>query len=171
MGRRASDQTVRQGDFHDPLEDYDPPLYHDALEEALAEKPVGDIQSVPFTTVPPTLPVRRALEALSGLEISCLMVAEEGRLVGVFSARDVLDKVALRYDEVKEWPVRELMTADPVYVHESDSAAAALCVMAVSGFRHVPVLGPDDHIVGIVSPQRVTAFLEKHFGGGGQAGG
>jgi hypothetical protein len=38
--------------------------------------------------------------------------------------------------------------------------------MAVSGFRHVPVLDTDDKIVGIVSPPRVTAFLKAHFEGG-----
>jgi CBS domain-containing protein len=51
-----------------------------------------------------------------------------------------------------------------VFAYETDSAGAALSVMAVSGFRHVPVLDVDDKIVGIVSPPRVTAFLQQHFG-------
>jgi CBS domain-containing protein len=139
-------------------------IYSDPLERALAECTVAEIQARPFTTVPPEWPVRRALEVLSGLEISCLMIEEEGRLVGVFSERDVLDKVAEHYEEIKDLPVSAVMTRHPVYVHESDAAAAALSVMAASGYRHVPVLGLDEHIVGIVSPQRVAAFLTRHFG-------
>ena len=68
----------------------------------------------------------------------CLLVEEEGRLVGVFSDRDVLKKVALEYDQMKDTPVSELMTKEPVFVYESSRSAAALSVMAVSGFRHVP---------------------------------
>ena len=147
----------------DPLQNEEPTSYADPLERSLAGSTVAEIQVRPFTTVPPEWPVRRALEVLSGLEISCLMVAEEGRLLGVFSERDVLDKVAEQFDEVMDQPVREVMSSHPVYVHETDAAAAALCVMAASGYRHVPVLGLDEQIVGIVSPQRVAAFLTRHF--------
>jgi CBS domain-containing protein len=55
------------------------------------------------------------------------------------------------------------MTADPIYIYETDSAAAALSVMAVSGYRHVTVLNLQDELVGIISPQRVASFLQEHF--------
>jgi len=71
--------------------------------------------------------------------------------------------VALEYDQVKDRPVRDFMTTDPVYVYETDSSAAALTVMAVLVFRHVPVLDLDDNVVGIISPQRVTGFLREQF--------
>ena len=90
------------------------------------------------------------------------MVEENGKLVGVFSDRDVLDKVALEFDAVKDRPVRELMTTNPVYVCETDTPAAALAVMAVSGFRHVPLVKLDETILGIISPQRVIKFLREH---------
>jgi CBS domain-containing protein len=88
-----------------------------------------------------------------------MIADDDDRLVGVFSDRDALVRVAERYDEVKDLPVSQVMTANPVFIRNTDSAAAALCVMAVSGYRHVPVVDIDGQIVGIVSPQRVTAFL------------
>ena len=91
------------------------------------------------------------------------MVQEDGKLVGVFTDRDVLDNVALELPQVADRPVKEVMTQHPVYVFDTDSAAAALCVMAVSGYRHVPVLNAQEQIVGIISPQRVTAFLKESF--------
>ena len=44
----------------------------------------------------------------------------------------------------------------------TDSSASVLNVMAVSGYRHVPVLDTHRKLVGIVSPQRVTKFLRAH---------
>lgn len=150
-------------DFKDPLEDFDPKTYDDPMEKALAEEKVTEINSHPYTSISPDATIREALEKLGELQIACLLVEEQGSLVGVFSDRDVLKKVALEYDKVKDRPVRDFMTADPVYVYETDSSAAALTVMAVLGFRHVPVLDLDDNIVGIISPQRVTNFLRSHF--------
>ena len=159
-----SDLTPKDPDaFRDPLENYDPKVYSDALEEALAEETVAEICHEPFVTISPDTRVYRAVEKLAGLHVACLLVAEKGKLVGVFSDRDVLDKIALEFDDVKDRTIRELMTSNPVYVHESDSSAAALTVTAVCGFRHVPVLDLQHNVVGIVSPQRITNFLQQHF--------
>ena len=151
----------RGAEFNDPLENYDPKQYNDPLERALAEDSVLNIQATPFASVPPETPIREAVQRLAEMNVACLLVEEDGKLLGVFTDRDVLYHVALEYDQVQDRPVREVMTADPVFVRETDSAAAALCVMAVSGFRHVPVLSLNEQVLGIVSPQRVTNFLRE----------
>ena len=94
--------------------------------------------------------------------MACLLVEEDGKLLGLFTYREVLDKVALEAD-LLDRPVREVMTTHPVYVREDDPIAAALCVMALHGYRHVPILDADEEVLGIVSPQRVTKFLSKYF--------
>lgn len=139
------------------------PSDDDQLERALVEESVAAIRSQPCTVVPPDLPVQRAIQTLVDLEIACLLVAEDDHLIGVFTKRDVLDKVALNYDEVKDRPVSELMTRSPVFVYETDPVAAALCVMASGGHRHVPVVDTQGKITGIVSPLRVTKFLSQFF--------
>jgi len=154
-------QTRDTEEFSDPLQDYDPKTYSDPLAKALADQTVAAIQTTPVATVTPDTPVHAAVEKLAGLQVSCLLVVKDGKLVGVFSDRDVLERVALEYDRVKDRPVGELMTTDPVYAYEADSAAAALSIMAVSGFRHVPVTDIEQRVVGIVSPQRVAEFLRR----------
>lgn len=150
-------------EFRDPLENYDPKQYADPLQRALAEDTVLTIQATPYASVPPDTPVSVALKRLAELHVACLLIEENGRLQGVFTDRDVLYNVALEYDQIKDRPVREVMTANPIYLRETDSTAAALCVMAVFGFRHVPVLSVDEKIVGIVSPQRVVNYLQEHL--------
>ncbi len=158
-----SSESPAPEEFRDPLENYDPKKYADPLEEALAEESVTAIQHEPYESIPPDTTVKAAVKKLAGLHIACLLVEQQGNLSGVFSDRDVLDKVALQYEELQDRPVSEVMTKNPVYVYETDSAAAALAVMVVSGHRHVPVLNVRDKLVGIVSPQRVSAFLHRHF--------
>ncbi len=149
--------------FQDPLENYDPKSYSDRLEQALADETVAAIQSTPYVTISPETPIDEAIKRLAEMHVACLLVATDGKLVGVFSHRDALDKVALNYEERKNSAVSEVMTRDPVFVYETDSAGAVLSVMAVSGYRHVPVLAADGTIVGIASPQRVTEFLQHYF--------
>lgn len=150
-------------EFQDPLENYDPAEYDDPIKEALAEQTVEAIQHEPFATIAPDTKVCDAVDKLADDHISCLLVQEGKKLVGVFSDRDVLNKVALEYDQVKDQPVSAVMTTNPVYVYESDPSAAALSVMAVSGYRHVPILDSNDNLAGIISPQRVTAYLQQFF--------
>ena len=121
------------------------------------------IQSCPFVSVLPTISIADAIRKLVRDKIACLLVEEEERLIGVFSDRDVLDKVALEYDRLKDEPVSHVMNRNPVYVYDVSSAAAALTVMSVCGYRHVPVVNLQEKLVGIVSPQRVTRFLKQYY--------
>lgn len=157
-----SNSNESENEFQDPLDNYDPPTYDDPLEQALADESVTAIQTAPYASVSPETTVGEAMKKLVGDEIACLLVEEEGRLVGVFSDRDILNHIALEYAETKDRPVKDFMASDPVYVFNTDSASAALCVMAVSGYRHVPVVDLDHKLVGIISPQRVTRFLREH---------
>ena len=157
-----NDAARPEDTFQDPLENYDPKTYSDPLERAIAEESVTKIEHQPHMSVAADMTVGDAVQKLATEHVACLMVEEDGKLVGVFTDRDVLNQIALEPDQLKR-PVRDVMTASPVYVYESDPAAAALCVMALSGHRHVPVVDVDERVLGIVSPQRVTAFLLQRF--------
>ena len=150
-------------DFIDPLQDFEPKTYADNIQAALAEQDVMSIQHAPFATISHEQSVEEGVRQLAEMNVGCLLVVDDGKLVGVFSDRDVLDKASLEYDDVKDKPVSEVMTPNPVYVYETDAAASALCVMAVNRHRHVPILDLNENVVGIIGPYRVTSFLmEKH---------
>ena len=158
-----SDADSDPDEFQDPLENYDPKEFDDPLERALVEEEIGTIRHEPFTTISPETRIQEAVEKMTDLHVSCVLVAEKNKLVGVFSDRDVLSKVAFEWDDYKDRPVRDCMTTDPIFVYETDSAVASLSVMALCGYRHVPVVDLNDNLVGIISPQRITEFLQRHF--------
>jgi CBS domain-containing protein len=149
--------------FEDPLSDYEPIQYESELHRALAEESAETIQSQPFVQVKSSATIRQAIEALHGSKISSLLVVDEGRVVGIFTERDVLEKVAEQYPKLAGTAVSEVMTANPTVVYETDPAAAALAAIAVGGHRHVPVLGVDNTLHGIVSPRRLFDFIEKYY--------
>ncbi|MFV1964953.1 MAG: cyclic nucleotide-binding/CBS domain-containing protein [Pirellulaceae bacterium] len=149
--------------YQDPLEDYESRQYDDPLELALAEETVQAIQTRPYVSVPSDASVGETVRRLVDLDVACVLVEEEGRLIGLVSERDVLNKVALEYEQVKDLPVTDLMTPNPICVYETDSSAAVLSVMAATGYRHVPVVDLDEKLVGIVGPVRITAFLQKRY--------
>jgi CBS domain-containing protein len=151
------------GEFEDPLSNYEPRQYGDLLQKALAEETVAAIRSKPYAEILPSQSVYSALQVLAGLKVASLLVVENGRLVGVFTERDVLERVAWRYPETKHLAVREVMTTNPVVVYETDPAGAALSAIAVAGYRHVPVLDISDQVVGVISPRRVFEFLQKRL--------
>lgn len=151
------------GEFEDPLENYEPKTYKDLLEEALAEETVAAIRSKPYAEISPDKTVYGALQALAGLKVASLLVVEDDVLVGVFTERDALERVAARYHEVKHLPVRDVMTSNPVVVYDTDPAGAALSAIAVAGYRHVPVLDIEERVVGVISPHRVFEFIQQRF--------
>ncbi|MCA9258898.1 MAG: CBS domain-containing protein [Planctomycetales bacterium] len=146
-------------EFEDPLCNYEPAKFDDAIAQALAERPVADIQIHPYSQVTSRTTVRRAMQALSGLRISSLLVIDHDKLTGVFTERDVLERVADRFEELCDRPISEVMTTNPVVVRDTDPLGAALAAIVAGGYRHVPVINWDDKVVGIVSPRRVVSAL------------
>lgn len=152
------------GEFTDPLSDYSQPEYEDELERSLMEDDIASVMEYkPYKSVTADTTVLDTMKIMAEMGIACVMVTDNGKLVGVFSERDVLFKVVDSFDKVKNQPVSTLMTPDPITVHETDCPAKALNQMAVGGFRHVPVLTVDDNIAGILGPRRVVKYVEEYI--------
>ncbi len=151
------------GEFEDPLSNYDPPEYGDDLERSLLTDNIGVFRTTPIATIPPSATIHTAMKMMDELGVACLMVVAGEHLMGVFSERDVLNRVADDYDKLRDRPVSEVMTVDPSCVHDTASPAKALNLMAVGGFRHVPILSADEKLVGVLGPRRVISYIQKHF--------
>ena len=82
--------------------------------------------------------VDAAIARMQAEGVDCLLVTEGEVLVGIFTDRDAILKVAGTTDGDR--PVREVMTPDPVILRSGDPVAVAIHKMAVGGFRHVPIV-------------------------------
>jgi CBS domain-containing protein len=138
---------------------------HDALLETLGlRRPVRDLTGVhhPLTCGPQTT-IREAIAAMQRERKGCVLVVEQARLVGIFTERDVLTKVAAREVEIDQVRVRDLMTPNPDCLNMDTELVYALQYMDVGDTRHVPVLDGQDEPVGVVSIRDILDYIVKLF--------
>ena len=95
--------------------------------------------------------VSSAIDLMTDRKIGAVLIAEEGRLAGIFTERDVLHRLVKAKKDLVNTPLRDVMTADPLCVQPDAPALAALQIMSEKGFRHLPVVTAEGKIVGIVS--------------------
>ena len=110
----------------------------------------------PVVRVDPHTSVRDTIKAMINRRVGCVLVIEGGSLVGVFSERDVLTKVAGNDIDLDSTPVSELMTLHPETLPQESKLAFALNKMAVGGYRHVPLLDTDGSPVAVVSMRDIV---------------
>ncbi len=98
----------------------------------------------------PSASVREAARLMSENHIGALLVMDEGRLVGIFTERDAINRVLAEGRDPDSTPLSEVMTRDPVTLSPQTAATQALRLMGEVGFRHLPVVA-NDEVCGIIS--------------------
>ena len=98
-----------------------------------------------------------AIDLMHKKGIDCVLVTEGGKLVGIFTDRDAVLKVAGRPAGPRA--LRELMTRDPVVLRHDDPIAVAVHKMAVGGFRHIPIVDGDGLPTGVVTAKDVFRHI------------
>ncbi|MCE4621125.1 MAG: CBS domain-containing protein [Desulfurococcales archaeon] len=119
------------------------------------------MQKIDIVSLPPDATVEDAIKAMAEANIGSILVVEEGKLVGIFTERDLLVKVSAKGLDPSKVKLREVMTANPIAAKPDWTAAEALEVMAYYGFRHLPVVDDDGRVVGIVSIKDVCRALTQ----------
>jgi CBS domain-containing protein len=107
-------------------------------------------------------PVAGAVAVLREYRVGCLLVTRDGRLVGIFTERDLLTRV-LAAGLSLDTPVRRVMTPDPVSVGLQEPIRQAIRRMQDGGYRHLPVIDAEYRPVGILSAKRVIRYIADHF--------
>ncbi|MGX7896174.1 CBS domain-containing protein [Tsuneonella sp. HG222] len=94
--------------------------------------------------------VRDAVKLLAEKRIGALPVLHQGEVVGIFSERDVLYRLAEEGALCLDREVGEVMTSPAVMIRAATSADEALGLMTHRRIRHLPVVeGPD--MIGFIS--------------------
>ena len=95
-------------------------------------------------------PVREAIALLASKRIGAVPIMEGGRIVGIFSERDVIYRLADEGDACLERPIGEVMTAPAITVERSATVLDALALMTKRRIRHLPV-GDGETMCGFIS--------------------
>lgn len=83
-------------------------------------------------------------------DIGAVPVVHNGKLVGIFSERDLMRRVVAEGRDCCSTCMAEVMTDDPLTVSTSEELGNCMALMRRHGFRHLPVCH-EGQLVGIVS--------------------
>jgi CBS domain-containing protein len=105
----------------------------------------------PLVTVDVDAMVAVAVERMAEADIGAVLVMDEGAIVGIFTERDCLQKVARKSLNTAITPLRQVMTSNVRYVTHDQSVEDCMRLMTERYFRHLPVLDEHGMLLGIVS--------------------
>ena len=110
---------------------------------------ISEIMQTDLVTCAPAAKVVDAAAIMRDRNVGAVLVTEGARLAGIFTERDLV-RVLAGGDDVREWPVSRVMTADPTMAPpDADVLWAAECMRKL-GVRHLPI-GEDGCALGMVS--------------------
>jgi CBS domain-containing protein len=131
---------------------------------AMETEPVSSLVQGPAVTIGPDATIQQAVECLQEKHIGCVLVSgSDGKLAGIFTERDLLNRVAGRRLDWRTVRVADYMTRDPESLRPDDRIVWALNLMHVGGYRHVPLVDAADRPVGVVSVKDIVSFLVELF--------
>lgn len=110
-----------------------------------------------------TSPTRTVLDAVKTMQekkVGALVVMESGNPVGVFTERDVLNRVVAEEGNPAELTVSEVMTTNLVAVCPETTVQQAMAIVTEKRCRHLPVIEGDE-LLGVVSSGDLTHWLAK----------
>lgn len=122
---------------------------------------VGDLRvfddGASLITVSGDVTVQDATTTMARSRIGALLVVENDRVAGIFTERDVMNRVVAEERDPKATLVRDVMTANVKTVHVDDAAIDCLETMAEGAFRHLPVVDDGGRPIGMLSQRDFVA--------------
>lgn len=101
-------------------------------------------------TITPAASVFEALKLMAEKNVGALLVIEGVQVVGIITERDYARKIMLMSRASKETPVRDIMTADVMYVRPDHTSEECMALMTENRLRHLPVID-GGQLLGLVS--------------------
>ncbi len=104
--------------------------------------------------------VLQAALLMNERKVGALVVADSGRIVGMFSERDVLWRVVSEQRDPERTLVRDVMTSEVVCGTPDTTLEEAGGAMKNRRFRHLPVVDHEGRLLGLVSIGDLNAFQQ-----------
>lgn len=136
------------------------------LVRSLQEKAFDGIQDVSqlmsdkVLHVAPDVPARYALSLMARHSVSCIVVVEEGRPVGIFTERDVVRCIAEGID-LPTVPVSAVMSPSVVATPMTTAPHESIGLMLKKSIRRLLVTGEGGEMSGILTQTDIGRVLER----------
>jgi CBS domain-containing protein len=144
-----------------PLTAFDLPHPGNFLERSVMYDQVKSLRHHAPVTIIATATIGDAMQLMTSSNVGALLIVDsEGILIGIFSERDLLKKIAGQEAEYDKLPVTQFMTPRPESVSTTDTLNFVLQKMDAGGYRHVPVI-ENGKPVSIISARDMLRFMTR----------
>ena len=138
------------------------------IETSLMQEQISSLQPEEPLTVGRGTTLQQAIRIMRDRRIGCVAVVDDaasntGRLVGVLTERDLLQKVAGQGLDFSQCMVEDFMSPAPESSKAEHPLAYALHRMIISDIRYLPIVDEEDRPEGIISSRDVIAYMNKRF--------
>ncbi len=131
--------------------------------EDVALSSVGRLPLRPTVRAQVDDPMYKVVEAMKTQHRGAVLVEDGTELVGIFTERDVMQR--LDHDDLG-WlhvNIRDVMTPRPTVVHTDDSIAEAMRRMTQGRRRHLPVVDASGKAIGLLSIRDLLGYIAERF--------
>jgi CBS domain-containing protein len=128
------------------------------------ETPVRSLHVRKAIVVAPEAAVAETVKQMAAAGQGCVLVAgPDGRVLGIFTERDLLKRVVAKGLDSARTLVKTVMTKDPECLTLDDTLGFALHKMTVGEYRSVPVVDEKGRAFGVLTQQEGVKALASLF--------
>jgi CBS domain-containing protein len=136
-----------------------PQAGREGLARSVMEDDISKLEQE-FLSVSPGTPALEVIRKMKEAHLGCALVMDDEKLVGIFTERDLLNKLTGKEAVSETTAVKELMSPNPETLRETDSVATALNKMSMGRYRHIPVRKADGSY-SVTSIKHVLKYIAK----------
>lgn len=125
------------------------------------EDSVSMLETDDFVCLEPSDPLFKAIEVMKEDEGGCAIVCENGRVVGIFTERDLLTKIVGEPVDMNA-PVSNWMSPVVATLAPDATLGDAVAVMNDKSYRNIPLV-KNGGLVGSISIFDVIAYLAESY--------
>jgi CBS domain-containing protein len=123
---------------------------HQAVKEH-SMRTISEVMTRDFSTITPDASVQDAAQMMRDLNIGALPVAENKRLLGMITDRDIAIRAVAEGESPEVCLVSQIMSSDVAWCYEDQSVGDALQLMGDRQIRRLPVVHRNMELAGVVS--------------------
>ena len=141
-------------------EDVPVALIRSRIGQSLSEDTVETLNCIQAVSVAEDTPLDAAVHTMQDRKIGCLLVTDRsGKLCGILTERDLVNKVAGTVEDLTAHTVSRFMTHRPETVRADNLLAVALQRMMVSDLRYLPLIDDEGRPTQIISSRDIISYL------------
>lgn len=126
------------------------------------DKKIGEIISHVAITVTPETAIADAIAVMAKARISCVVVAEGNKPLGIFTERDIVREASQDFS-FGDRPISELMSSPVVTISDDLSILQAYDLMFTNHIRHHVVVDSDMNILGVLTQSDLINHLGLEY--------